>query len=209
MWLQELSRVVLQKYNEPMILLSHASNAITVMAAAAWRMIMVHANSANAAVCLIILAGMLGGFPATAMAAYDLKPFPEPEIGYRRVVIRLPVVDAPDDRRVELILGKTMEVDCNLHILSGQLARKVVQGWGYDYFVLGNVSGPASTMMACPPDEPRRAAFVRIGLGQNDAHNGWQRYNSKLPIVVYVPDSIEVHYRIWTADKQTATALSE
>jgi ecotin len=108
-----------------------------------------------------------------------------------------------------LILGKTMEVDCNRHFLSGQLKRKVAQGWGYDYFVLSNVSGPASTMMACPPDEARRAAFVRVSLDQSDAQNGWQRYNSKLPIVIYVPDSIEARYRIWTADKQTATALSE
>jgi ecotin len=151
----------------------------------------------------------MGSYPTAVMAADDLKPYPQAEIGYRRVVIRLPVVDAPDDRRVELILGKTMEVDCNLHILSGQLARKVAQGWGYDYFVLSDVRGPASTMMACPPEEPKKAAFIRISLGQNDAHNGWQRYNPKLPIVVYVPDSIEVRYRIWTADKQTSTALSE
>jgi ecotin len=25
------------------------------------------------------------------------------------------------------------------------------------------------------------------------------RYNSRLPIVVYVPEGVEVHYRIWTA----------
>jgi len=64
-------------------------------------------------------------------------------------------------------------------------------------------------MMACPPDEARKAAFVRINFAQGDAQNGWQRYNPKLPIVVYVPDGIEVRYRIWTADKQTATAPSE
>ena len=143
------------------------------------------------------------------MAADDLKPYPEAETGYRRVVIRLPVVDAPDDRRVELIMGKMMEVDCNRHFLSGKLARKVAQGWGYDYFVLGNIGGPASTMMACPPGEPKRTDFVRVNLAGNDAQSGWLRYNPKLPIVVYVPDGIEVRYRIWTADKQTATAPSQ
>jgi len=158
---------------------------------------------------LIIFASLLGGVPAALLAADDLKPFPESASGYRRVVIRLPAVDTPDDRRVELIFGKTLVVDCNRQILSAQLTRKVVQGWGYAYFVLGNVRGPASTLMACPPDEPKRAAFVRIGLGAGDAQHGWQHYNPKLPIVAYVPDGIELRYRVWSADPQTATAGSE
>ena len=98
---------------------------------------MLHAYRVNTAGVFIALAGLLGSFPA-AMAADDLKPFPEAETGYRRVVIRLPAVDAPDDRRVELIFGKTMEVDCNRHFLSGRLARKVAQGWGYDYLVISS-----------------------------------------------------------------------
>ena len=163
----------------------------------------------HAWISLTILAGLLGGVPAAVLAADDLKPFPKPEDGYRRVVIRLPAVATPDDRRVELIFGKPMEVDCNRHILSGLLTRKVAQGWGYDYFVLGNIRGPASTLMACPPDEPRKTAFVRIGLGRDDAQHGWQRYNPKLPIVVYLPDGIELQYRIWSADPHTATALPE
>jgi ecotin len=172
-------------------------------------MIMHHSNKAYIALYFIVLAGLLGGIPTVVSAADDLKPFPATEAGYRRIAIRLPVVDAPDERRVELIFGKMMEVDCNRHILSGQLARKVAQGWGYDYFVLSNIRGPASTMMACPPDEQRTATFVHVSLDQNDTQNGWLRYNSKLPIVIFVPDGIEVRYRIWTTGKQTATALSE
>jgi ecotin len=169
---------------------------------------MLHAYRANTAGIFIAFAGLLGSLPAAA-AADDLKPFPEAETGYRRVVIRLPAVDAPDDRRVELIFGKMMEVDCNRHFLSGRLARKVAQGWGYDYLVLDEVGGPASTMMACPPDEPKRTDLVRVNLGRDERLNGWQRYNPKLPVVIYVPDGIEVRYRIWTADKQTITAPSE
>ena len=158
---------------------------------------------------LIIFARPLGSVPAALLPADDLNPFPTPGDGYRRVVIRLPVVDTPDDHRVELIFGKTMEVDCNRQVLSAQLTRKVAQDWGYDYFVLDNIRRPASTLMACPPNEPRRTAFVRIGFGRDDAQHGWQCYNPKLPIVAYVPDGIELHYRIWSADPQTATAGSE
>jgi ecotin len=166
------------------------------------------ARSANILLILIALA-VLPSLPAAALAADDLKPFPEAEHGYRRVVIRLPEVDAPDERRVELILGRTMQVDCNRHILSGQLQRKVVQGWGYDYLVLSNVGGPASTMMACPPGQPKRATLVRVSLDRSDAQNGWQRYNPRLPLVIYVPDNIEVRYRIWTADRESAAAPLE
>ncbi len=102
-----------------------------------------------------------------------------------------------------------MEVDCNRRILSAQLTRNVAQGWGYEYFVLSNVRGPVSTLMACPPYEPNRPAFVRIGLGTSDGQYVWQRYNAKRPIVVYIPDGIELHYRTWSADPQTATAGSK
>jgi ecotin len=187
----------------------HISDAITTFAANSRRLTMLHANRINALVFLIVLAGLTGSYPTAANAADDLKPYPEAESGYRRAVIRLPVVDAPDDRKVELIFGKMMEIDCNRHFFSAQLARKVAQGWGYDYFVMSNIRGPASTMMACPPDEPKKNTFVRVGLGQEDAQNGWQHYNPKLPIVVYVPEGIEVRYRIWKADEQAVTAPSE
>ena len=32
------------------------------------------------------------------------------------------------------------------------------------------------------------------------------RYNSKLPVVVYVPDEFEVRYRIWTAGDRVERA---
>ena len=173
------------------------------------RMTKLQSTMINAFISLIAVAVLSGSLPEASMAADDLKPFPEAEAGYRRVVIRLPVDDAPDVKRVELIFGKMMKVDCNRHFLSGRLASKVVQGWGYRYFVLDDIQGPASTMMACPPDVPLKAAFVRVNFGRNDAQSGWQRYNSKLPIVIFVPDGIEVRYRIWTAEEKTVTAHPE
>ena len=166
-------------------------------------------NMTHSWIHLIVVAGLVAGLPGIVLSADDLKPFPSPQNGYRRAVIRLPAVDVPDDRRVELILGKTLEVDCNRQFLSGQLTRQVVPGWGYGYFVLSDVRGPASTLMACPPDEPKRTALVRIRFGQDYAQSGWLRYNPKLPIVVYVPEEIEVRYRIWSAHPQTAIAGSE
>jgi ecotin len=35
------------------------------------------------------------------------------------------------------------------------------------------------------------------------ASSGPVRYNSKLPVVVYVPEGLEVRYRLWKAEAET------
>ena len=47
-------------------------------------------------------------------------------------------------------------------------------------------------MMQCP--EPPKEKFLTI-------RDDLRRYNSRLPIVVYVPTGYEVHYRIWNAEE--------
>ena len=110
----------------------------------------------------------------------------------------------PDEStlKVELMIGQTLEVDCNRHRLGGQLESKTLEGWGYDYYVFDKVTSPVSTMMSCP-DDKKEKQFVMAGLG--DA--GMLRYNSKLPIVVYTPANIDVKYRIWRADETIGTAV--
>jgi ecotin len=66
---------------------------------------------------------------------------------------------------------------------------------------LEKVVGPASTKMACPPGEGKTEAFVAVR-----GEGFLQPYNSKLPVVVYVPDGFEVRYRIWTAGQVTQRA---
>ena len=104
------------------------------------------------------------------------------------------------DRRVELIAGKTLEVDCNHHSLGGQWQEKTVEGWGYNYYELGQVGPARSTLMACP-DNSRRQAFVPVG-----GEPLLVRYNSKLPLVIYAPADVEVRYRIWSAAEHSSAA---
>jgi len=59
-------------------------------------------------------------------------------------------------------------------------------------------------MMACP-DGSKHSAFVAADLGAN----ALQRYNSRLPIVVYVPKGTEVKYRIWQAQDAVTTATEK
>ena len=133
----------------------------------------------------------------------QLHAFPEAESGMTRHVIQLPQAEQEQLLKLELIPGKTLEVDCNRQFFGGSLEAKDLQGWGYSYYVLSSVKGPASTLMACPPDQAKKNAFVQVNTDL-----GLVRYNSKLPVVVYTPDDIELQYRIWRGDEHTIQAHS-
>ena len=131
-----------------------------------------------------------------------VAPYPKADKGMTRQVIQLPVQQDEANYKVELLIGKTLEVDCNQHRLGGQLESKTLEGWGYDYYVFDKVTSPVSTMMACP-DGKKEKKFVTAYLG--DA--GMLRYNSKLPIVVYTPDNVDVKYRVWKAEGKIDNAV--
>lgn len=107
------------------------------------------------------------------------------------------------DFQVQILAGKTLEVDCNRQRLGGILDEKNLEGWGYPFYRLEKVIGPMSTLMACP-DGKRQQDFVPV------VGDGFMlRYNSKLPIVLYVPKDIEVRYRVWSASSKVEKAVEE
>ena len=140
--------------------------------------------------------------PLAACAATPeaLKPYPAAAAGYQRHVIELPAQANEAEHKVELIAGKTLEVDCNQQRLGGQWQEKTVEGWGYNYYELGQVGPAMSTLMACP-DNSRKQAFVPVG-----GEPLLVRYNSKLPLVIYAPADVQVRYRIWSAAADSAAA---
>lgn len=133
----------------------------------------------------------------------DVAPYPEAQAGQVRQVIYLPQLENENDAKVELQIGKTIEVDCNKHSFGGSLESQTLQGWGYDYYVLDELKGPMGTMMACLPDFKPEQAFVTIN------NLPLMRYNSKLPIVVYVPEGVEVKYRVWKAGNEQLDAQKQ
>ena len=152
---------------------------------------------------VILLTGLSPLGTAMEINRNDLKPYPSAKKGYERMVFSVPPVENELERKVEIIVGQILSVDCNQTWFSGDLDGQVVKGWGYEYFVLKDVSGPASTMMNCP--NPKRTdAFVMVR-----GEGFLQRYNSKLPMVVYVPKGFEVRYRIWQAGKGIGRARQQ
>lgn len=133
----------------------------------------------------------------------DLKAFPQAQNGILRHVIRLAPQTNENLFKVEIIPGKTIEKDCNNTFFMGDIEEETVKGWGYTYYVVEDVKGPASTMMACP-DNTKIKAFVPVATD-----DGLVRYNSKLPLVIYAPKDVEVRYRIWQAPEASQPAKAE
>ena len=159
-------------------------------------------NTHKLAASLLAIACATSSAWAAEQPLEKVAPFPKSEKGMTRQVIQLPEQKDESAYKVELLIGKTLEVDCNHQRLGGELESKTLEGWGYDYYVFDKVSSPVSTMMACP-DGKKEKKFVTAYLG--DA--GMLRYNSKLPIVVYTPDNVDVKYRVWKAEEKIDNAV--
>ncbi|MBV4475963.1 MULTISPECIES: serine protease inhibitor ecotin [Pseudomonas] len=140
---------------------------------------------------------------ANAARLEDTAPYPKAEAGFTRQVIHLPQQAEEENFKVEILAGKTLEVDCNRQHLGGTLEEKNLEGWGYPFYRLEKVSGPVSTMMACPGNKKIRKFVPVTGDGFT------LRYNSKLPVVIYAPQDVEVRYRIWSASDKVGTAITE
>jgi ecotin len=131
----------------------------------------------------------------------NLKAFPPAEAGSDRYVLQLPEVADESLIKVELIVGKKVVVDSvNRYFYGGALKTVNIPGWGFDRFVLENLGPMAGTRIGVDPNEPKSERFVSLG-----GEPFLIRYNSKLPVVVYVPSGVEVRYRLWcTVADQTA-----
>lgn len=121
----------------------------------------------------------------------EIAPYPAAEKGYVRKVIQLPALPDENLAKVELQIGKVIDVDCNRYFFGGELQSETLEGWGYDYYVLNELKGPMGTLMACA-DGSKHKEFVTIN------NIPLMRYNSKLPIVLYVPEDVVVKYRVWS-----------
>ena len=154
---------------------------------------------------LIALTLLTSACCASSIAASlkEVAPYPEAEQGFARQVIHLPQQADESAFKLEVIAGKRLQVDCNRQHLGGHLQEKTLEGWGYSYYRLDDVKGPASTLMACPEGTTTQGFVPVVGDGF------MLRYNSKLPIVLYVPKDLEVRYRIWSAEATIGKAVAE
>lgn len=144
---------------------------------------------------LTLIFAMLASI-AMAHAADSMKAFPSAEAGMARYVIKLPPQSGEADFRVELVIGKTVRTDAkNRYFFGGTLETETIKGWGYNRYILRKLGPMAGTLMAVDPNAPQVERFITLG-----GEPRLLRYNSRLPLVIYVPEEAEVRYRIWRAE---------
>jgi ecotin len=138
---------------------------------------------------------------AESEARRNLKAFPPADEGMTRHVLMLPPHEEEDSLRVELQIGKTVRTDAaNRYFFAGSLQEVDIEGWGFTRYVLAELGPMAGTLMAVEPDAPKVERFITLG-----GEVRLLRYNSRLPLVVYVPSGVEVRHRIWRADAEVKT----
>jgi ecotin len=128
----------------------------------------------------------------------NMKAFPPADQGMLRYVLQLPKQDDESAFKVELIVGKTVQVDeRNRYFFGGKIEEETIKGWGFPRYKVSKLGPMAGTLIAVDPNAPKVTRFITLG---GDPYI--IRYNSRLPVVVYVPEGVEVRYRIWSAEPE-------
>lgn len=141
------------------------------------------------------LVWILGGIAMGQESRDNLKAYPAPEAGMKRCVMLLEPKQVEADYRVELQVGKAVDVDnVNRYFFGGALEEVNVEGWGFPKYVVKELGPMAGTRIAPDPNAPKAKRFVSLG-GEPQL----LRYNSRLPVVLYVPADAEVRLRVWKA----------
>jgi ecotin len=143
---------------------------------------------------LLLFIAMLSAF-----AADNMKAFPPASDGMVRHILQLPEQDDESAYKVELVVGKMVQVDDgNRYFFTGKIEEETIKGWGFPRYNVSTLGQMAGTLMAIDPNAPKVNRFITLG---GEAY--LIRYNSRLPIVVYVPEGVEVRYRLWRAEPES------
>ncbi len=148
----------------------------------------------------LVLSAFLSFFLAVpvARAADNMKAFPPAAEGMARHVLQLPKLDDESLFRLELLVGKTVLTDAgNIYFFGGEIEEETIEGWGFPRYLVKELGPMGGTLIAVDPNEPKVARFVTLG-----GEPYLIRYNSRLPVVVYVPEGVEVRYRIWRTESE-------
>lgn len=152
-------------------------------------------------IALVAFAGLSlsSAMAQETISKVDVSIFPKPEKGYKMMVIEVPFSANDADKKISFFAGKYMDTDsCNNFSLQGTFETKDLKGWGYNYYVYKTDGNVMSTNMGCGDSK----TVYRFVSGVSETIN----YNGKMPIVIYVPENIDIQFKIYEANKEAYRA---
>ena len=147
--------------------------------------------------CILLMFPMCGSL-ALAQKSVS-KYYPTAKEGQVRFVIHVPMADEEEKLKVELIVGKTVPINSETrYSFYGKIEEAVVEDVGFRYYVVRDL-GPMNggNPFGIKPDAKPVPTFVIM-----EHLFPLLPYNSRMPIVVYLPEGSELRYRIWQAGKE-------
>ena len=125
--------------------------------------------------------------------------------GLKTFTIRPPQQPASENVRIEIVVSKSMDVDCNQHWLIGRLTRTPGTGDAAAVYSLANVQHSA-TLMGCPgasiSSDGKITTSPPVRTARNIQVTGdgfFIPHDSTNSFFIQVPEAYSVRYRIWTA----------
>ena len=156
----------------------------------------------------------LTALPGVAIPRLNLSGYPQPSPGLKRWVIQPsgllpkssdPIISAsPIDWRIQLIVGQTVTIYCNIKRLSGSgmTMRMLPKASGKALFEVKGPVAVISTKMACADNQSSRSSFLSLGKQPYLVP-----YNASWPIVVDLPETLQLRWRVWKAETRQQNAV--
>ena len=156
----------------------------------------------------------LTALPGVAIPRLNLSGYPQPSPGLKRWVIQPsgllpkssdPIISAsPIDWRIQLIVGQTVTIDCNTKRFSGSgmTMRMLPKASGKALFEVKGPVAVISTKMACADNQSSRSSFLSLGKQPYLVP-----YNASWPIVVDLPETLQLRWRFWKAETRQQNAV--
>lgn len=142
----------------------------------------------NSLIALIMLSSQLF---SQNEALEALKAFPQAKANEKQVYIQVPEMNNEENYKIEVFIGKNEMVDCNHYFMMGNIKEINLEGWGYTYFKVESNGQKGGTLMGCM-DDSKVEKFITLEpkiFG----------YNSRLPLVFYIPNDFIVKYKVYSA----------
>ena len=129
--------------------------------------------------------------PLLSLSAIKDDIYPKAEKEMEKHTIILEEKEKEENYMVKLKFGREKLLDCNNYfLLGGKIEEKILEGYGYNYYIFNGKDEMGSTKMGCSVNtKTQKDVFYNV--------EEIIRYNSKLPVVIYAPKGVFVDYAVY------------